>query len=42
MSARDPKQVAAEVEADGKDGMNAPFTLPTSELETGEVGEASG
>lgn len=31
MTARDPKQVAAEVEAAGKDGMNTPFTLPASE-----------
>lgn len=31
MTARDPKEVAAEVEHAGKDGMNAPFTLPASE-----------
>lgn len=31
MTARDPRVVASEVEAVGKDGMNAPFTLPASE-----------
>ncbi|CAM9736651.1 unnamed protein product [Hapterophycus canaliculatus] len=31
MPARDPEEVAREIEAVGKDGMNAPFTLPASE-----------
>ncbi|CBN78823.1 conserved unknown protein [Ectocarpus siliculosus] len=29
--ARDPQEVAREIESVGKDGMNAPFTLPASE-----------
>lgn len=32
MVPRDPKEVAREVEAEGQDGMNAPFTLPASEM----------
>lgn len=39
MTARDPKDVAREVEADGQDGMNAPFSLPASEC--GLVNETS-
>lgn len=31
LATRDPELVASEVEAAGRDGMNAPFTLPASE-----------
>ncbi|CAN0150261.1 unnamed protein product [Ascophyllum nodosum] len=33
MTTRDPKDVAMEVEAAGKDGMSAPVTLPSSEYD---------
>lgn len=39
MTARDPKEVASEVEAVGKDGMNTPFTLPTSMFDSQSTGE---
>eukprot|EP00903_Cladosiphon_okamuranus_P009398 g8962.t1 len=40
MPARDPAEVAREVEAVGKDGMNAPFTLPASEYGSSGGGAA--
>ena len=40
MPARDPAEVAREVEAAGKDGMNAPFTLPASEYGSSGGGAA--
>lgn len=42
MTARDPKEVATEIEKVGQDGMNAPFTLPASEGGTQGGGEGGG